>query len=264
MTKLLSYAILAALAIESPCAAFTASSSCVSRRCQQAKSSAVDFSLSAVSNDDDNSLTNMMSRRSFTNNVITATSLATVLGGSPIAAIADDDNVTTKSPSPKRQPLETYLYNILRVREATEQETRIINNKKFKDAQRANVKLAIKFILNNYKLSDSVIAASSYLSGTAKVQASGVGQSAVQSLFTIIEYFDSQDVENIKVDSLAGKEAIVIKGLESVRRDIDEFLSYFPQDVLDQQRAKVMEENELNFKEFDPELGSILNPNPPK
>ena len=264
MTKLLSYAILAALAIESPCAAFTSSSSCVSRRCQQAKSSAVDFSLSAVSNDDDNSLTNMMSRRSFTNNVITATSLATVLGGSPIAAIADDDNVTTKSPSPKRQPLETYLYNILRVREATEQETRIINNKKFKDAQRANVKLAIKFILNNYKLSDSVIAASSYLSGTAKVQASGVGQSAVQSLFTIIEYFDSQDVENIKVDSLAGKEAIVIKGLESVRRDIDEFLSYFPQDVLDQQRAKVMEENELNFKEFDPELGSILNPNPPK
>ena len=54
-------------------------------------------------------------------------------------------------------------------------------------------------MINNYKLSDSVIAASSYLKGNARVQASGVGQSAVQSLFTIVEYFDSSDVENIKV-----------------------------------------------------------------
>ncbi|KAK1747435.1 hypothetical protein QTG54_001398 [Skeletonema marinoi] len=253
MTKLLSYAVLAALAIESPCAAFTAPSSCVSS-CRQATSN---LALAAVTNDDDNNLN--MSRRSFAN-VIAASSFATVLSSPMVAFAADEDDA--KKPSPKRQPLETYLYNILRVREATEQETRIINSKTFKDSQRANVKLAVKFILNNYKLSDSVIAASSYLSGTARVQASGVGQSAVQSLFTIIEYFDSQDVENIKVDALAGKEAIVIKGLESVRRDIDEFLSYFPQDVLDQQKAKVMEENELNFKEFDPELGSILNPNP--
>ncbi len=61
------------------------------------------------------------------------------------------------------------------------------------------MKLAVKFMINNYKLSDSVIAASSYLKGSARVQASGVGQSAVQSLFTIVEYFDSSDVENIKV-----------------------------------------------------------------
>ena len=252
MTRLLSYSILAALSIDfdSPCSAFIATSVNCASRCRDTASNP----LFAVANDDDNVMN--MSRRSFTT-VIAATSL---MLSSPIAAIAEEDS--TKTPSVKRQPLESYIYNILRVREATEQETRIINNKKFKDAQRANVKLAIKFILNNYKLSDSIIAASSYLSGNAKVQASGVGQSAVQSLFTIIEYFDSQDVENIKVDSLAGKEAIVTKGLESVRRDIDEFLSYFPQDVLDQQRAKVLEENELNFKEFDPELGTILNQNP--
>lgn len=132
--------------------------------------------------------------------------------------------------------------------------------------QRANVKLAVKFMVNNYKLSDSVIAASSYLSGNARVSASGVGSSAVQSLYTILEYFDSSDVENIKVgsDSIAGKEGIVIKGLESVRRDIDEFLTYFPQDVVDDTKKKIAEENELNFREFDPELGAILNPNPTK
>ena len=251
MMKRLSYAVLAALALETPCAAFTSSSPSCASRCHQPTL------LASVANDDGDNLS--MSRRSFTN-VIAASSLATVLG-SPIAAVAADEDAA-KSPSSKRLPLENYIYNILRVREATEQETRIINSKTFKDSQRANVKLAVKFILNNYKLSDSVIAASSYLSGTAKFNASSAGQSAVQSLYTIIEYFDSQDVENIKVDALAGKEAIVTKGLESVRRDIDEFLSYFPQDVLDQQKAKVMEENELNFKEFDPELGSILNPNP--
>lgn len=247
MTRKLLPCILAALAVSSPCAAFTS--------CRQAASSArPSLSALAIANDDNNMV---VSRRSFTN-VIATSSLATVLA-SPLVASAEEE--ATKS-APKRLPLSSYVYNILRVREATEQETRIINNKKFKDAQRANVKLAIKFILNNYKLSDSVIAASSYLSGNARVQASGVGQSAVQSLFTIIEYFDSSDVENIKVDALSGKEAIVTKGLESVRRDIDEFLSYFPSDVVEEQKAKILEENKLNYKEFDPELGTILNPDP--
>lgn len=117
-------------------------------------------------------------------------------------------------------------------------------------------------MINNYKLSDSIVAASSYLKGNARVQASGVGQSAVQSLYTILEYFDSSDVENIKVDSLSGKESIVNSGLKSVRRDIDEFLSYFPKDVMDEVSKKIAEENELNYREFDPALGSILNPNP--
>lgn len=65
-----------------------------------------------------------------------------------------------------------------------------------------------------------------------------------------------------KVSSLAGKESIVINGLAAARRDIDEFLSMFPKDVVEEQRAKIMEENELNYKEFDSSLGSILNPNP--
>lgn len=201
------------------------------------------------------------SRRSFLGSVIaTTTATAATVVRSPLAARADDDE--SSQSAPKIKPLSTYIYNVLRVREATEQETRLINTGKFKDVQRANVKLAVKFMINNYKLSDSVIAASSYLKGNARVQASGAGQSAVQSLFTIVEYFDSSDVENIKVDSLSGKESIVNNGLKSVRRDIDDFLSFFPNDVIEEAKAKIMNENELNFKEFDPSLGSILNPNP--
>ena len=67
-----------------------------------------------------------------------------------------------------------------------------------------------------------------------------------------------------QVDSLSGKEAIVNNGLKSVRRDLDEFLSFFPAEVVETEKAKIRAENELNFKEFDPELGAILNPNPTK
>ena len=55
---------------------------------------------------------------------------------------------------------------------------------------------------------------------------------------------------------------VVLKGLDATRKSIDEFLAYFPQDTVDKVKAKVREENELNFKEFDPELGAIVNPNP--
>jgi len=224
------------------------------------------ISLSVTSIDDDiahlyetATSSSSSSRRSFLNTAITTAAATLIQSSSALPALAEEDEAASK---PKIQPLSTYIYNILRVREATEQETRLISSGKFKDVQRANVKLAIKFIINNYKLSDSIIAASSYLKGNARVQASGVGQSAVQSLYTIVEYFDSSDVENIKVDSLAGKEAIVNNGLKSVRRDIDELLSMFPKDVVDEAEAKIQSENELNYKEFDPTLGSILNPNP--
>ncbi|KAL7521907.1 hypothetical protein ACHAWX_006599 [Stephanocyclus meneghinianus] len=224
-------------------------------------------SLSASSTSHDESDRSLIrTRRSFLGHAIGATAVAT-LSTTPLIVCAEEDTPPAQPPSSvssKRPPLSSCIYNILRVREATQQETRLITTGKFKDVQRANVKLAVKFMINNYRLSDSIVAASSYLTGNAKVSASGVGGSAVQSLYTILEYFDSSDVENIKVgsDSIAGKEGIVTKGLESVRRDIDDFLSYFPQDVVDQAKAKIAEENELNFKEFDPELGTILNPNP--
>lgn len=213
-----------------------------------------EVSLSGASDNND-AIVN--TRRTFLSKAIIATTATTI--ASPLVALADEAPSQAAS---KIQPLSTYIYNVLRVREATEQETRLISTGKFKDVQRANVKLAVKFMINNYKLSDSIIASSSYLKGNARVQASGVGQSAVQSLYTIVEYFDSSDVENIKVDSLAGKEAIVNNGLKSVRRDIDEFLTYFPTEVVEEAKAKIQAENELNFKEFDPSLGAILNPNP--
>jgi len=99
--------------------------------------------------------------------------------------------------------LNTYLYKIIRVREATQQERRLISTGKFKDRARQNVKLAVKFMIQNYQLSDCIVAATAYLSGdSVQMRANDAGQAAVQNLQTILEYFDSSDVENIKVGAI--------------------------------------------------------------
>jgi len=95
--------------------------------------------------------------------------------------------------------LDSYLYKIIRVREATQQEKRLIQTGKFKDTQRANVKLAVKFMVQNYRLSDSIVGASSFLGGSSSMRAIDAGQMAVANLQTILEYFDTSDIENIKV-----------------------------------------------------------------
>mmetsp|Transcript_15873 Transcript_15873/g.36606 ORF Transcript_15873/g.36606 Transcript_15873/m.36606 type:complete len:257 (-) Transcript_15873:225-995(-) len=163
--------------------------------------------------------------------------------------------------------LDSYLYKIVRVREATQQERRLITTGKFKDIQRANVKLAVKFMVQNYRLSDSVVGASTFLSGgnSQQMRAIDVGQAAVQNLQTILEYFDSSDVENIKVgqNSMAGKEELVVKGLEATQVKLDEFLAFFDEATVSKVKAQVQEENELNVKEFDRSLGDIINLAPP-
>jgi hypothetical protein len=100
-----------------------------------------------------------------------------------------------------REPLDELLYRIARVREATILETRLIKTGKFKDVQRANIKLAIRFMVDNYRLNDAFVAASTYLDGTSRrLEASQIGQSVTQNLYTILEYFDAADVQNLKVN----------------------------------------------------------------
>ena len=64
---------------------------------------------------------------------------------------------------------------------------------------------------------------------------------------------------------MAGKEALVLRGLDASKKGIDDFLSYFPKDEVAAVIQKIEEENELNMKEFDKELNGgvgILNPKP--
>jgi hypothetical protein len=141
-------------------------------------------SLTATASADHN-----LSRRSLLQSTLLLVPL--VAGASPSFAVAT------------REPLSDVLYRILRVREATQQEVRLITTGKFKDVQRANVKLAVKFMVENYRLNDAFVTGSGYLEGSSakRVEAGQVGQRAVQNLYTILEYFDSSDVQNLKVCS---------------------------------------------------------------
>jgi len=62
---------------------------------------------------------------------------------------------------------------------------------------------------------------------------------------------------------MAGKEALVLKGLEAAQINIDKFLAYFPEETVNKVKNKVKEENDLNVKEFDRSLGDIINLAPP-
>jgi hypothetical protein len=61
----------------------------------------------------------------------------------------------------------------------------------------------------------------------------------------------------------SGKETLVLKGLDASRRNIDDFLTYFPATEIDQAKSKIAAENKLNVDEFDPLLGKPLNLPPP-
>lgn len=149
-------------------------------------------------------------RRSFLNDVVSTSTTAVslffntaIMTGTLVptiaaAATAEEEEQQQQQPD-NLKTVQTPLYYILRVREATEQETRLIKSGKFKDVQRANVKLAVKFMVDNYRLNDNFIAASAFLTGDRRIKAGDIGQTVVQNLYTILEYFDASDVENIKV-----------------------------------------------------------------
>lgn len=68
----------------------------------------------------------------------------------------------------------------------------------------------------------------------------------------------------VGADSLAGKEQIVLKGLQATRRNLDDFVAYFPSSEIEEVQKRIKQENDLNEKEFDSSLGVIINLRPVK
>jgi hypothetical protein len=79
------------------------------------------------------------------------------------------------------------------------------------------------------------------------------------SLTAWIFYHCDLFVGQVGQSTLSGKEDTVLKGLDATRRNIDDFLAYFPKSDVEKVFAQVSDENALNVKEFDPSLGSPLN-----
>jgi hypothetical protein len=158
------------------------------------------------------------------------------------------------------------LMLILRVKEAAAQEIRLVKSGKFKDLQRASIKLAVNLMLNNYQLNDNVNKAAVLAGGSKSFAAQQAGQGAVESLTAVLEYFDAGS-NSLKVDSISGEKLdFVIKALDTTRKQIDQFLSYMPEAEVAKCIAVIDEENEANvreYAEFNPDA-AILNPDPEK
>ena len=138
---------------------------------------------------------------------------------------------------------------VLRVQEACAQETRLIKSGKFKDLQRANIKLAVNLMLTNYQLLDNVNQASVLARGRSQ-EALSVGVTAVDALQQVLEYFDSSS-KSLKVDTLSGeKQDFVVKALDVTSQRLDQFLGYLPSEQVTKAKALIAYENDLNLKEY--------------
>lgn len=192
-----------------------------------------------------------------------------LLGGAPApeqaAAFAPSDlgmadtastpRIPLKNSDPKR--LQNSIYLISRVQEATAQQERLVSTGKFKDAQRNNIKMALKMMLDNYQLGDQIVIASGYLDPDKIIKASQAGNEAIDTLQTAQEYF----AKDLKVAGLTDEQrTFIVQAMQSTRSKLDGFLAYLPEDVVQKARRQVEEENELNMKEFVGQDGGITNP----
>lgn len=167
--------------------------------------------------------------------------------GSRQVGVARDDD-------PKK--LEEALYLISRVQEATVQQERLVTTGKFKDVQRNSITMALNMMLNNYALPDQVVTASGYIVNKNQImQASAIGNEAVDALETAKEYFGAP----LKVSGLSTEQrSFITQAMQSCRQKLDKFVTYVPQDSLELARKRVETENELNLKEYVGE--KISNP----
>ena len=163
--------------------------------------------------------------------------------------------------APRNQAvLKDNLVLILRVKEATTQETRLITTGKYKELQRLNIKRAIKFMLDNYALRDRFVTASSYASVDNQQLATSYAQTAVEALIQIIEYFP----QDLKANSLSNEQKnFVMSALGTTQKSIDSFLELMPAEAVSSALAQVAEENRLNEEEYQSEDGTkIINADP--
>jgi len=189
------------------------------------------------------------------------------------SAVEEDDDGTPKEPAPSAfddykdvvpvvddDPLRTLLVTVLRVQESTLQQERLIRTGQFRDLQRNNIKKAAQMIVDNTRIRDVVNKASASAAPDKIQEAATVGKDAIGDLLTLIEYFDQQTTDNLKVTDLSkDKKEFISKALTSSRQKFDKFLTYMPVEKVAAARAKVMEENELNQKEMPKDI-QILNP----
>jgi len=148
---------------------------------------------------------------------------------------------------------------ILRVKESAAQEMRLVQTGKYKDVQRSGIKRAVNFMIDNSNLRDRFVTAGSFAAVSDQQQANTYAGTAVESLVQILEYFP----QDLVVNQLTPEQnSFVLRALTSTSDNIDRFLALMPAGAVESATAQIIEENELNTKEYQSEDGdnAVLNP----
>eukprot|EP00965_Chrysotila_dentata_P056887 1887589-Pleurochrysis_carterae.AAC.1 len=176
-----------------------------------------------------------------------------VAASQPLSAFAAPVPV----PQMDDKTLQQELVSILRVQEAAAQEARLVKTGKYRELQRLNVKRAVGMMIDNYDLSGRFVRASAVAPRDKANAAASFGNTAVESLVQILEYFQVDLVAN---ELTKEQQTFVLKALKSTSTSIDSFLALMPSNVVAAAKKQIEEENELNLKEFPDD--AYLNPTP--
>jgi len=155
-------------------------------------------------------------------------------------------------------PIQKPLVSILRVIEATNQEERLIRSGKFRDAQRANIKLAVSYMLDNYRLKENIQILALYAPQDRQQQVRNAGGEAVDSLTTLLEYFDPRanslkvgDIDRTKTDFIA-------RALKTVRDRLGDVVDALPADEVAKAKDVIALENKMNAEEYQKYYGEPM------
>ncbi|GAB5372821.1 hypothetical protein AAMO2058_001697400 [Amorphochlora amoebiformis] len=164
------------------------------------------------------------------------------------ARTADFGYVQKQYGTKDRQPLRPILLPILRVQEATVQESNLIKTGAYKDYARADVKLAIQYMLEAYELPQNMDSAATYASQENYYEAVDAYQKVVESLRSILSDYSGEETLIGNLDKQVEK--TILNRLATARDEISRFMSYMPLDIVQQAQDFIEEENRLNLAEF--------------
>lgn len=172
----------------------------------------------------------------------------------------NEANSRRPRPEKKKNKVELVML-ILRVKEATAQEQRLITTGKYKTLQRLNIKLAISFMIENYRLNDRFNEVSQYAVAESmpdkakkQQQALNAGRKCMDALTDL-----SQNAADLVANALSPKEReFVLKRLAKISDNIDTFLAFLPRELLEEADRRIQEENRLNAEEY-PKDEEMLN-----
>ena len=145
--------------------------------------------------------------------------------------------------TPDADPLRESLYLMSRVQEATVQQERFVDRAARQEELKSKMKLTLRLVERNYRVLDQVTFASEFVvPPSGVVEATTAGYEAADALQNAIDYVNTDGVGGLGTGPFeVGQKEYLRRNLRECRERLFDFLSYMPQDKLEEARKRVEE-----------------------